>query len=183
MKKTGIILLIIALALAIFFMWTGPMWDDIQAIEGSAEGLDAALANAREIQTERDELLTSYNAVPAEGVERIDRLLPSSVSSVQFILEIENMLSREGLLLKSIDVVDPQLAAASQASPFQTITEPFERIPLSISVVGSYGAFVSFLDQLSRSLRVVDVESVSFTASAEDSYEFVMKAVTYWKRP
>ena len=55
-----------------------------------------------------------------------------------------------------------------------------ELIGLSFSVAGTYTNLRAFLADLERSLRIVDVRALSFTAGDKDSNEYSIELDTYW---
>jgi len=55
-------------------------------------------------------------------------------------------------------------------------------VDLSFSVSSSYETFLTFLRDLERSLRLVDITKLSFNAASSDSYDFNVTIRTYWLR-
>ena len=62
----------------------------------------------------------------------------------------------------------------------------YEAFELEFSVEGSYGDFVSFMKLMERSLRLVDINSISFTPGTSekdkvytDDYKYLFRINTY----
>ena len=51
-----------------------------------------------------------------------------------------------------------------------------------MKVIGPYKSFISFLGNLEKNLRLIEIERITFIAGDADSYEYNITANTYWKK-
>ena len=139
-----------------------------------------ALNKTREIETVRIGLLEQIANIPTEDRERIEKLLPDNIDSVRLIIDVNNIASQYGMTLKNIGFTgsateNPSGASSNTIGPQSGL---FKEVGLKFSVSGSYDNFRSFIKDLERSLRLVDVMSVSFVAS-ETVYDYSVTISTY----
>ena len=138
-----------------------------------------ALNKTKEIEQARTGLLEEYARIPADGREKLEKLLPDHIDSVRLIIDVNNIAAQYGMKLKNISLTQSDKAAALAASlALGPVEEHFKSVGLKFGVEGSYDNFRSFIRDLEQSLRLVDIETVSFS-SREDLYEYVVAVSTY----
>lgn len=175
-------IIFLAAAVAFFWLWTMPLFNDISALDAEKASLDNALAKSKELQTLRDNLLSQYNAISQDDLGRIDKLLPQQLESGDLITTIENRAKFHNLLLKNINISKvPQSGDSGEA--FGALSLPYKSMPLSFVVSGRYDSFSSFLTELEKNLRLIDVEALSFSAGGGESHEFSINTKTYTALP
>ena len=59
----------------------------------------------------------------------------------------------------------------------------YDSLILSFSVTGSYDTFRAFVESLEQSLRLVDIQSISFSATDTGVYDYSIAVKTYWLKP
>lgn len=155
-----------------------PKYSHIQELRAKNAEYETILANARKLQETRDSLLKKYNAFSPADLDKLKTMLPDSPNNVKFILELSALAERSGLLLQNVKVVDQQDAgkrtSASQPNDFGTLG-------LEFTIVGPYANFTGFLQQIESSLRVVDIQKVSFVALDDKvNYQYTVGVKTYW---
>lgn len=161
------IFLLIA-SVAVLFLWGRLLWGDIQAFQLEKNSYESALTRLNQLRKTRDDLLASYNSIPAEDLTRIKNFLPTEINSGLLAVQLSNMTNQGGLLLKSLSIKPPE-----ERANFAVI---------SASVSGSYRNFSGFLSGLEKSLRLIDVSKISFSAGQEDFYDFSLEAKTYLQK-
>jgi len=103
--------------------------------------------------------------------------MPNAVDNVRLVRDIDGIASKYGMTLRSVSVsfvgnsVEQQIGAQD---------EPIGMVDLSFTVTAPYRIFLNFLRDLEKSLRIIDVLSLSFSASQKDLYEYNMTVRTYW---
>lgn len=179
MVRTFLAFLFLITAVALFFVKTQPYFGDISSLKVDRQKYEEALASSREVQTLKDALLSQYNAIPQTDIERLNKLLPSSLDSGGLIAMVENRALTRGLLLKNIDVdEEPQLTDSSLV--LGTPALPYKTVNLSFSVSGRYASALAFFADLGQSLRLVDMNTIRFASGPVDSYQFNVTAKTYY---
>ena len=181
---------LILVSIGVFFGYVSPTYravtGNVELSERSISELKEeqsryidALNKTKEIEQARTGLLEEYARIPADGRERIEKLLPDHIDSVRLIIDVNNMAAQYGMKLKNISPTQSDSATAPAASlTLGPAQERFKSVGLKFSVDGSYDNFRSFIRDLEQSLRLVDIETISFS-SREDLYEYVVAVSTY----
>lgn len=172
---TPIILLLVAVAL--FFGYTGPAYRGTAEVRTEISSYDQALSQSRVLQERRDELLTAYNLFDAGNLERLKKLIPDNVDSVRLIMDIDAIASKYGMELRE---VAPSQVSLEQAG--EQADSELGSMDLSFAVSTTYDNFKMFLEDLERSLRLIEVTNISFSSSSEDLYEYRVTIKTFWLR-
>jgi Tfp pilus assembly protein PilO len=174
-------LVLVIIAVAVFFGFVDPTYSRIKSLSGQEAEYNDALTRARELQETRDRLLSRYNTFRDADLSRLQKLLPDTIDNVRLVLDIDSIASRYGMRTRNVAVQnEAPLAQAGVIGPDQRL---YGTVVLSFSVTGTYDNFIAFLQDLERSLRLVDVESLSFAARAgTDVYDFNLAIRTYWLR-
>ncbi len=178
MTRYIIILLFLAMATVLFFVETLPYYDQVKALQADSQLLQEALANSRELQTIRDDLLSKYNAIPADDIGRLNKMLPLKLDSGSLIAMLENRVKSYGFLLKKFDVKEYKIAA----DPFAIVgapPPPYKMLNLILTISGPYASFLQLLPDLERSLRVFDIQTINFSGSTGNVIEFTLFARVY----
>lgn len=181
----------LTIAGGVFFFYTKPTYDAIQALQIKNAQYDAALTKASELQTIKQSLLSRYNAIDPNNLDRLQKLLPDHVDNVRLILDLDNLATRYGLALENVDVSS---AEASNAEKTATSiigggNKKYESITLRFRTRGTYATFGQFLDALESSLRIVDLTNLTITpdssqqaeqGGSEPIYSYGIALKTYW---
>jgi len=182
MKNITAILLIILSAL-IFYMFIGPTYSVIQSRLADKAQYDQALNNSKKILDLRDQLLSKYNGFLPNDRARLEKFLPDQVNNIRLLIEVDSRARQYGLSLKDVSLGTKNAAKSSVDSQNIDLTaSPFNTVTLGFSVTGNYNSFLSFLKDLEKSLRVLDVTSIDFTPPADkpnDPYDFKVSLNTY----
>lgn len=167
------ILILVAVGIVIF--WARPLWEESKKIAAEKSDLNRALAEFRKLRKVRDEVLTTYNALSREDLEKLGKLLPPGPQSGTLLVNLDNLSRQSGVLLKKVEIRERKEGAP--ALPGQ---EAFEKLPVELTVAASYEAFGTFLDALEGNLRLLDIQELSFTVSPANTHEFQIKAQAYY---
>jgi Tfp pilus assembly protein PilO len=186
--KNVISLILIAVGIMIFFMYTNGKFVILKVLDAEENKYDAALEKSKELIALRDALLAKYNAIPTEDLEKINRVIPNSVDSVRLIIEINAIAARHKLTLLDINVGEVQSsAAAGQADVpgrIGPVSSSYGSITLSFGVNTSYETFRAFMADLERNLRLVDIRGITFGEASEGTglTEYGVSLETYWMK-
>lgn len=161
------------------FFWTKPLYNEVKDLEGKKVSLETVIANAKEIQKKRDDVLQVYNSISQENLNKLDKIIPFSPQPVEFIIELQNIIKESGMSLNSID------ASSKKDSESQNETDSqqkvYKNVDFLVKVSGPYNSLSSLLSNLEKSLRLVNISSIEFSSSEVDFYEFSVSGVSYWK--
>ncbi len=178
MSRITISLIFLTAAVVLFFSQTQGYFGDIKNLKVQTAAYDEALANSREFQVLKNDLLSKYNNLPQGDLERLNKLLPLQTGSGDLIVILEDRAKTHGLLLKKIEAKESTGASVSGAvlagSPSQ-----YKTMDLTLLMSGPYASFFNFLIDLERSVRLIDVNKIKFSVSSADSYEYEINAKAY----
>lgn len=185
-------LLILGLALVSFFYFTTPVLTKIDDLKIERAKLIVALDNATKLKDKQKELLDLRNAMDPVDLADLKQLLPDNIDNVRLIIDINNIAKRRGLIVRNPGIVKDadegggsgsnQLVAAASDRPSGGSQSGLGKssVVISFSVSASYEIFKLFLEDLEHSLRIVDIESVSFSGNDKNLYDYKISLRTYW---
>lgn len=173
--------LFILLAGTIFFLYINPTYLSLQDVLAEQAQFDAALSRSRELQDVRDQLLARYNTFSPTDLMRLQKLVPDHVDNVRLILDLDSMATKYGMRVRNVAIENEK--ARAQRGQIGPGEEVYESVILSFTVSGSYDTFRQYLNDLEKSLRLVDVVGVSFKANEVGIYDFTLNIKTYWLKP
>lgn len=181
--KSILPVLFVVIAAGIFFGFIDPAYSRVQALRAEESQFDQALTRSKELQQVRDQLLSRYNLISQSNIDRLEKLLPDNVDNVRLILDIDSIAARYGMRTRNV-----QLQSADTRSTRGQVGQDdsaYQSVILTFSVTGSYEVFRSFVEDLERSLRLVDVVGMSFssTGATGDTYDYSVSIKTYWLKP
>lgn len=174
------IALVIA-AIGLFAGYTNPAFQSTKALAAENASYDAALTTSKELKTQRDALLAKRNTFSTDDVQKLSRLLPDNVDNIRLIIDINNIAARHNLALK-----DVQLGSVSDSSATQSTAavgnsgDPVGSVELGFTVTAKYEDFVAFLTDLEHSLRLMDIEKITFKNSDIGATDYTITIRTYW---
>jgi len=182
MARTLMTILFLIMAVALFFMLTKPYLDDISNLKAEKQKYDEALADSRELKTLKDKLLSQYNTIPPEDIERLNKLLPSEADSGDLLAMIENKARGQGLLLKNVNIKE-EAQTTDTSTTFGKTPSLYKTVGLSFSVTGPYASVLAFFADLEKSLRLIDMKAIGFSSGSTDNYQYEITAQTYYAIP
>lgn len=175
-----------------FFAWINPIYqgahvdskgkpDSIVALQATNASYDKALLNQVKLKNKIIALTESKSAISQTDITRLDRMLPSSVDNVRLIVEIESIVKKYNTAgFKSISVSKNDTQTSAGGNSVVATPDQYSTLSLNFSVTMSYANFVNFLHDLEDSLRLVDINNITFTANDTDTYDFSVALKTYW---
>jgi Tfp pilus assembly protein PilO len=174
--RSTITIILFAVSIAVFFFFTMPILDNIKQTNSDIALYNDALGNAKKFIGVRDTLLTKYNQLPAEGLAKLQKLLPDTIDNVRLIIDINGIARRDGLTLSGVQVSGGQTSAAAAAAG----GTPYDSVTIGFSTSATFETFQKFISDLEHSLRIMDITNLSFSASEKDMYQFNVQMKTYW---
>lgn len=147
--------------------------------------LNEAISNARALDAKIDKLTEAKNNISQGDLAKLDKFIPSHIDNVNLIIDINNIATRHGMIIKNVKVRsgNEEGNPDSQASDRLSVVSSQNKIAdtyLSFSVTGNYDSLLGFLDSLADSLRVADVNSLSFSVDSKGVNQYNFEVKTYW---
>lgn len=185
-----LILFLGAIAGALFYLWPRAnqylaMRSDTGALERISSELDGA-AEARDL------LRSKINAVSSGDLERVGLVLPKNSDRESLIRAIDYYAAASGVFVKSINF-ETESAEASPAAnssvprpggaPEAENMRSKKEMGINLEAAGNYANMKRFLDALEKHIRIIDVETISFSAmkSPAEVFTFSIMAKTYYQ--
>lgn len=186
MKNIIAIILILAAGL-IFFWFTNPRFVGVKALQAEEQTYNDALDRSKELIGLRDALLSRYNAIPSDQLQKINSVIPDSVDTVRLIIEINAIAARHNMTLLDIAVGEVDRGATdSRDVPGRLGPESssYGTVALSFDVVARYEAFRDFIADLERNLRLIDIATISFgeASAGTGATRYGVSFNTYWMK-
>lgn len=172
-------IIFIVLAIGLFFGLTNPKYQTTKQVRDKVAQLDEALDKAKELTELRDTLTVQYNSFTEEELKEINTLIPDSIDTVRLIIDVDNIADSHNLTLLNI-------AVSGDAGTEQIVgpdSRPYGVMALSFNVSTTYDQFKTFLGDLERSLRLLDIDTISFgQPDITGRTIYTVRAKTYWLR-
>ncbi|MBU1046226.1 type 4a pilus biogenesis protein PilO [Patescibacteria group bacterium] len=176
MFKFALPFFLILVSGGLFFFFINPNFNNIQALKIKKTQYDEALDKSKELRNVRDSLLSQYNSFDPENVSKLEKIIPDNVDNVRLVMEIDSLASKYGATIRRVDVSAP----VEENALLGKDVEEYNNINLDITIESSYDDFLSFLGDLSSSLRIMDINNLSFEAEKVGLYQFKFNFTTYW---
>jgi len=182
MSRFIVPILLVVLAIGLFMLYTDPAYQDIKDLQRQVAAYDDALDKSQELKRTRDQLISRRNTFPAESLQKLERILPDNVDNIRLIIDINAIAARHLLSITNIDLGTISDSASSRNElAVGSSGSAVGSVELGFTVSATYDDFLAFLQDLEHSLRVVDVETIAFTASPEgDLNDYTFTIRTYW---
>ena len=165
----------------IFFTESKSYFTEIKSLRKQVSSYNETINMAKKVRSSIDKTLGEYNAISQENVDKINKMVPSGAESMKLVVQMDDMMRKKGLSLSNINTKD--IAAQKLDSNSQKNDSMFaESVFLSMEAQGSYESFRSFIKDLEKSLRLIDVISVGITPANQGNYSFSIEAVSYWRK-
>lgn len=188
-------LLLIITALVIFFTFTSDLLYTPLAIDANTEyvsggliallsertALKSALSVSYKLQDQTRDLVEQYHQLDSQAIEKVERLLPDHIDTVQLVIDVNNIANRHGMTIQDIDIQTEDTTRRTIASrQGDSPAKPEKTAIIAFSAAGNYDSLQNFLTDLAHSLRLVDVRALSFNAGDNDFYRYNFELQTYW---
>ncbi len=182
-------IILITISVAVFFTFAKPIYTEISTLKTEVAAYDEALSNSKALEGERDKLTQKFNSIGSENLSRLEKLIPESVDNIRLILEIEKLAQPYGMALRDVKYEtteeEPKEEGIIQNIPVMESNKDYGVWNLEFSIEGNYDNFMNFLRDLENNLRLVDIDSVSFSSNAgvgpsANIYKYDFKIRTYW---
>ncbi len=151
-------------AFGLYFWYIQPTYTgNIQALHTKITSEHGVAKTMKKYSQKETRLEEKKNNISPADIARLSEMLPPTNGTAHFLLNINALALRSGFTLSKFNIKD-QGNSSRQNVPAEK-RKPYKTFILGISGKGTYGSFRQFLDGLERSLRLVDVTSLSIKAN------------------
>lgn len=187
-----LILFLSAIAGAIFYVLPqSSIYMAMRSDTGALERISKELDGAGET---RDLLRNKIASVSKADLERVEKALPKGSGREDLIRAFDYYGAQNGVAVKSIAFTEQEGDKAARSAADLSVPRPGgapeaaagksrKEMAINLEVAGSYDSMKRFLDALEKHIRIIDVESVIFSAmqSPAEAVKFSIKAKTYYQ--
>lgn len=156
-------IILIVVSLGLFYLHIDPRYLDAQKLSDQKSQYEEALVKAKDLQNVRDELLTKYNSLPQENLAKLERIVPDNLNTVKLVADIDSIAGKYGIPVRTVRVVEESVDTNQQV-PVEFVPKPYKTTTIGFKVTATYENLVPFLEDLEKSLQLIDVQSVVFQA-------------------
>ena len=184
--------IVLAFSLIFVFVYGMEKWTLVQEHLTNLVTLDETLKKSEHIKKLIAETGENLKAVPKENLDRFAVFLPEKIDDIRLANTIQHIGYSNNLLLEGIKVEKSATssAAGDTASKSSVSDKKYKATKVTFALSASYDAFLLFLDDLEKSLGLINVTSLSFTSIGDGGsttskkvgpplYHFVVGMETY----
>lgn len=179
---------IILFCLFCFLYFLKPKYDSIRTdIAESYENKQAEYEQLENYQRNLNQYINTFRNLSQENKDQIALMLPESDSYKEFYYFFEEVVGRNNMILKSLEI---KTEAGPVAVAKKTVTKKTEeeilaerlgKINIKADIVGvSYSGLKSLLSVLENNIRIIDVDKIGFDPVTRS---LSLEVVAYYLRP
>lgn len=188
--------ILILSSIVIFFMYIDPVYQGTTEEKGikqllliKNDFLEKA-SDISQINKTKSELNDQYNLISINNLKRIKKLLPEHMDNVKLIVDIQRIGFGNGnsIRMGNISLSKTEDNDNNNGEIVIIENQGYNSAILNFSFTTNYSSFKKFIQDLHKSLRLVDIVSVSLTKESEgrdntsglNRYKFDISLRTYW---
>ncbi len=178
--KALISITVVAICIGMYFMYISPTYSDIQILRARKADYTSTLDKAKELAVRRDEVMATYSSISPIDLERLSKALPSTFDQVVFAKDLNALATAHGFTVKDLQVsIVPPAAVGEGVVLGMQIAPPYKTITVQYAVSGTYEQFVSYLKDVEKNLRLMDIHTVTIKTSDKGVYDYTIILTTY----
>jgi Tfp pilus assembly protein PilO len=177
-KKNIISLINLIISLVLIFIFIDPLWTSVKALKAETIKQEQKIAKIENLLAKVEQQEREYQELK-EQADKILLALPEKEDIPYLLVQFESLASTSGLLLESIgfgtlNEEDKKSSRSKTGSvslnsgASQKSSVGFSKLPFDISMVGSYEALKGYLSALENNVRLMDINTISFSAQQGD---------------
>lgn len=164
---------------ALLYAFAYPFWTEVTMKMEEKTKYQKTIDDVNALNQKKDQILAQIKNISDEDRERIDTFMPSSLDFVKLTSDINEVGSKYGIKIDKVSSVEKDKSVGNsinEAEPPKT----YNTASISFSFNSSYPNFIKFVNDLEKSLRMLDVKSVIISPTTGSSYDFKLDMDTYW---
>ncbi len=185
MFKTITPIFSIILAIAMYFFFTSDILAEIDSAQAEFAGYKSLIANVQKYNQKLEGALNTKRAINALEAERINTLVSTDVDEVRLLVDLTEMARAHNMLLGNIVVEEMASSEVSEEEISSNVVLPsdFVETTISFGLIGTYEQFKDMLADIEKSLVLLEVTGLEFSANEGDLQQFDMTVHTYALKP
>lgn len=172
----------IIIAFVIFFFYTKPMFAEVKVLQGQTTEFNSAAKKAQELNAELSKKLTAKRSYNPQNLERLDALVPQSIDEVKILTDLSEIARSHNMLFGNISVSNSDGKSSSKGTTEPTQTVKYSDIAgteIDFSLIGTYDQFKTFLADIEKSLVMLEITNISFSAGEGTLQQYSVTAKVF----
>jgi len=120
---------------------------------------EQTLQTVSNIENTKQALLTKFNKISDADKQNINTILPNSFNFTKLISQIDTVAESYGIAIKDVTSQDMNPTAGSSIADAQP-KSPYSSAVIGFSFSAPYNKFSGFLNDLEKSTRILDINSL-----------------------
>ncbi len=181
--QTIISAIIIILSIASVVVFGVPQYELYKKQTVEQSGYSTILDNAKKLKQTQTELISRSNQLSAEQRFKLEKIIPDNPNNVPLILDLSTVAGGYGIKFQSIKT-EEQKPEINPQKKTETLPADIGVLRVDIVMTGTYTGITEFVRTIEKSLRIIDITGLSFSAASEDkpTITATMSFRTYWLR-
>jgi len=189
MNNRFVILIELLLAITLYFAYIQPTYSNtIVPLNAEITKVQEAQKSAAQYAQQESALQARVQGIPAQDITRLNTMIPSASHVTHFLYNINTLAANSGFFLTKYSENAQENSSSQQQN---TGTPQLQKMTITLSGTGPYASFRTFLDNMQKSLRIIDVQSIKVTAPTNSSGKkgapayptYDMTLTIYWLPP
>ena len=178
---TPIILIVVSILVG--FLYIKPLYLDSMSSLEHKRDVDDSLQKNKEIQKIAKRLSADISSITQSDFDKLKVILPNSVDEIRLLNDFNTIALRHGITLNNLRVgekTNSNISAKKDKPIVNVLSVDFSATSFS------YNTFKLFLEDIERSMKLMDINSISFSVIDADatnpsgSYSYGVSFNTYW---
>jgi Tfp pilus assembly protein PilO len=170
----------VGISIALFVVYVNPTYQTTKGLSAESASYDQTLYKSQQLLAKRDQLLNTKKNFSDDDLTKLEHVLPDNVDNIRLIIDINNIASRHNLALANVQLGEAKNTDSRSSLASGPATGPIGTAQVSFAVVAKYDNFLAFEEDLEHSLRIIDVDKISFKADLGDLNTYTMEIKTFW---
>ena len=174
-KNIVVIILLLGFIAVVIFLDV-PKVQEILDLRRKVETQEEALFQKEELMARVEKLKNKYED-NEESLTKVNYILPSEEEIPNLIVQLEAMALEAGLILERIEFHLSQETGQSRAAvrdSTQEVVEDYKTLSINLDLVGGYFAFKNFLELIEENIRLMNIDSISFSPQYSEETELLL---------
>jgi len=184
MSKVIAPILFVLVAIGLYFTYIGPSIAKAMEYRALREQLSDVLASSEDLLKEKDMIQGKYKSISEEDVAILERIVPNSVDSVRFLIDVKKLTADTGFVITNFDLPLRDLRVPDLEDEEKKRIGDLGVTPLMVQFEGVYTDLRPFLTAIEASIDLIDVVGMEIeNISKEDEdvkLRFNVYMNTYW---
>lgn len=177
MKFTPVILVIAAIL--VFFFYIDPEYGKIKEMIAYQDGLKESLEQAQDLSALRSRKKAEYDSFKESDKRKLAIMISSEVDETRLFNNIAGIGSQNGVSLTQVSIGD-EVQGGGRGEEDEVMSD-VKDVTVSFTAQTSFTNFIAFLEDVEKSLQIMDVKSftISPTGTGSRIYDFEVELTAY----